>query len=44
MANQHTDMQIRQCVECLLGMSMNANEKLLAGNADANNPDADPAS
>ena len=30
-------MQIRQCFECLLGMFMNANEEMLAGNAD---PDA----
>ena len=37
-------MQIRQCFECLWGISVNANEKMLAGHADpdAGNPDADP--
>ena len=37
-------MQIRQCYECLWGMSINANEELVAGNADsdASYPDADP--
>ena len=42
--NQHTDMQIRQCYECLWGMSVNANEEMLAGYADpdASYPDADP--
>ena len=41
--NQHTDMQ-RQCYECLWGISMNANEEMLAGYADpdASYPDADP--
>ena len=44
LANQHTDMQIRQCFECLWGMSVNANEEMLAGYADpdAVYPDADP--
>ena len=32
--NQHTDMQIRQCNECLWDMSMNINEEMLAGFAD----------
>ena len=37
-------MQIRQCYECLWGISMNANEEMLAGYADpdASYPDADP--
>ena len=35
--NQHTDMQIRQCYECLWDISMKANEEMLAGYAD---PDA----
>ena len=41
---QHTDMQIRQCNECLWGISMNANEEMLAGYADpdASYHDADP--
>ena len=40
--NQHADMQIRQCYECLWGMSLNANEEMLAGYADpdAGYPDA----
>ena len=39
--NQHTYMQIRQC---LCGMTLNANEKILAGidDGDASYPDADP--
>ena len=42
--NQHTDMQIRQCYECLWGKSVNANKEMLAGyaNPDAGYPDADP--
>ena len=41
-ANQYTEMQIRQCYECWLSMSMNANEEILAGYAypDAVYPDA----
>ena len=41
---QHTDMQIRQCYECLWGISMNANEEMIAGYADldASYPDAGP--
>ena len=37
-------MQIGQCFECLWGMSMNANEEKLPGNADADARyhDADP--
>ena len=35
-------MQIRQCFECLGGMSVNANEEMLAGFADPDYPDADP--
>ena len=37
-------MQIRQCFECLWGMSVNANEDVLAGYADpdAGYPHADP--
>ena len=44
--NQHTNMQIRQCNECLWGMSKNVNEEMLAGYADplASYPDADPDS
>ena len=30
-----SNMQIRQCFECLWGKSLNANEEMLAGNADA---------
>ena len=43
-ANQQTDMQIRQYFECLRGMSMNANEEMLAvyADPDASNPDANP--
>ena len=33
-ADQHTDMQMRQCFECLWGMPMNANEEMLAVIAD----------
>ena len=40
--NQQTDMQIRQCFECLWGLSLNANEEMLAGNVDASYPDTDP--
>ena len=42
--NQHTDMQIRQCYECLWGMWLNANEEMLAGYADrdAGYPEIDP--
>ena len=42
--NRPTDMQIRQCNECLWGMSVNANGEMLAGYADpdASYPDADP--
>ena len=42
--NQHTDMQIRQCFECLWGLSMNANKEMLAGYAypDGGYYDADP--
>ena len=38
-------MQIMQCFECYLGMSMIANEEMLAGNADpdANYPNAEPS-
>ena len=40
-------MQIRQCFECYLGMSMIANEEMLAGNADHDAtysyPNADPS-
>ena len=41
--NQHTDMQIKHCNECLWSMSVNANEEVLAGYADpdAGYPDAD---
>ena len=38
---KYHNMQIRQCFERLWGYSMNANEKVLAGNADARYPDAD---
>ena len=43
-ANQCTDIQIRQCYECLWGtcMSMNDNEEMFAGNAYASCSDADP--
>ena len=34
-------MYIRQCYECLRGMSMNANDEMLAVNVDASYPDAD---
>ena len=39
-------MQFRQCFECLWDMFMNAYEKMLAGNADADAsyPDADHVS
>ena len=42
--NQRTDMQIRQCFECLWGLSMNANKEMLAGYAypDGGYYDADP--
>ena len=42
--NQHTDIQIWQCYDCWWGMSLNANEEMLAGYADpdASYPDADP--
>ena len=42
--NQHTDLQIRQFYECEWGISMKANEEMLAGYADpdAGYPDADP--
>ena len=37
-------MQIRECFECLWGMSINAYKEILAGYADpdAVYPDADP--
>ena len=37
-------MQIRQCFECKLGMSMNVNKEMPAGYADsdAGYPDVDP--
>ena len=41
-ANQCTNIQIRQCYECFWGMSMNDNEEMFAGNAYASCPDADP--
>ena len=43
LANRHTDMQIKQCFEWYWGLSMNANEEMFAGNADADasDPDAD---
>ena len=42
--NQHTDMQIRQCLEYKWGMPVNANEEMLADYADPDSgyPDADP--
>ena len=39
---QHIDLQIRQCFECLWGMSINANEETLDSNTDASYPDAIP--
>ena len=41
--HKHTAMQIRQCFECLWGMSVHANEEMLAGyaNPDAGYPDVD---
>ena len=43
-ANQHTDMQIRQHFECQWGMSLNANEEMLALNSEAvaSYSDSDP--
>ena len=37
-------MQIRQCYECLCGMPMNVDEKMLAGNVDGDDiyPYSDP--
>ena len=37
-------MQNSQCYKCVWGMSVNANEEILAGNddGDASYPDADP--
>ena len=37
-------MQNGQCYKCVWGMSVNANEEMLAGNddPDASYPDADP--
>ena len=42
--NQHTNMQIRQCNECLWGMSINVNEEMLAcyADPDASYTDANP--
>ena len=40
-ANQHTDIQIRQCYECYWVMSMTDYGTMFAGNADASCPDAD---
>lgn len=39
--NQHPDIKKRQCYKCYRDLSVNVNEVMLTGRADASYPDAD---